>query len=88
MNDIELIIEASFPNGENKTRLLCCFPRYRAAIVLLRKQTDYSDDEIALFQEHIDAWFRDWVKVYGKEGCTNYMHMLLSSHVMTYMKEW
>jgi hypothetical protein len=26
--------------------------------------------------------------VYGKEGCTNYTHMLSSSHIMQYMQEW
>jgi hypothetical protein len=89
MNSIELIVEASFPDADqNKARLLHCFPHYQAAIVILRKDSDYTDGEITAFQEHIDTWFRDWVNVYGKEGCTNYTHMLSSSHVMRYMQEW
>ena len=89
MNFIELLIEVSFPNSDdNKRRLLRCFPRYRAAIIILRKDTDATLDEINTFQDHIDAWFQDWVIVYGKEGCTNYTHMLSSSHVMRYMQEW
>ena len=89
MNSIELLIEDSFPDSDaNKHLLLRCFHQYRAAIILLRKNTDATDDEIRTFQAHIDAWFRDWVKVFGKEGCTNYTHMLSSSHVMRYMQEW
>jgi hypothetical protein len=89
MNSIELVIEASFSvHDDNKSRLLFCFPHYRAAIVILRKDHDCMDNEITKFQEHIDAWFQDWVKVYRKEGCTNYTHMLSSSHVMRYMQEW
>jgi hypothetical protein len=89
MNSIELIVEASFPDSdENKSRLLSCFPHYRTAIVILRNDHDCTDEEILSFQAHIDAWFQDWVKVYGKEGCTNYTHMLSSSHVMRYMQEW
>jgi hypothetical protein len=57
-------------------------------MIILRKSTDYSEEEILTFQDHVDAWFRDWVKVYGREGCTNYTHMLSSSHVMRYMQEW
>ena len=57
-------------------------------MVLLRKNTDLDDVEIRTFQHHIDGWFNDWVDVYGKEGCTNYTHMLSSSHVMRYMQEW
>ena len=89
MNAIELLIAESFPAVHTKKDLLLrCFPRYRAAICILRKSTDATEEEIATFQDHIDAWFRDWVKVYGKEGCTNYTHMLSSSHVMRYMQEW
>ena len=89
MNSIELIVEESFANSDpSKRLLLSCFPRYREAINILRKSTDASDEEIATFQENIDAWFRYWVTVYGKEGCTNYTHMLSSSHVMRYMQEW
>ena len=89
MNEIELIIEASFPESDGRRRrLLRCFPRYRAALIILRKHTDYTQDEIIAFQEHIDAWFCDWVHVFGKEGCTNYAHKLSSSHVMRYMDEW
>ena len=89
VNNIEALIEVSFPDSDpNKAKLLRCFPSYRAALVILRKNTDYSDAEISMFQEHIDAWFCDWVHVYGKEGCTNYTHMLSSSHIMQYMKEW
>jgi hypothetical protein len=89
MNSIELLIVQSFPLADvNRDLLLRCFPRYRAAIIILRKNTDATEDEIATFQDHVDAWFQDWVKVYGKEGCTNYTHMLSSSHVMRYMQEW
>ena len=89
MNSIELIIEESISNSNaNKERLLRRFPRYRAAMIILRKKTDATDEEIATFQDHIDVWFRDWVHVYGKEGCTNYTHMLSSSHVMRYMQEY
>ena len=89
MNSIELLIEASFPNSDDKKhRLLRCFPRYRAAITILRKDTDATLDEINEFQDHIDAWFQDWVNVYGRKGCTNYTHMLSSSHVKRYMEEW
>ncbi|KAI2505590.1 hypothetical protein MHU86_8832 [Fragilaria crotonensis] len=90
MNSIELLIEVSFPNAPdiNRLRLLRCFPKYRAAMALLRKNTDLNEDEIATFQCLVDGWFNDWVKVYGKEGCTNYTHMLSSSHVMKYMQEW
>ena len=89
INQLELLIEVCFPDSDaNKRRLLRCFPRYRDALIILRKNSDYTEDEIKAFQVHIDAWFCDWVVVYGREGCTNYAHLLSSSHVMRYMMEW
>ena len=83
------LIESSFSDADkNKCHLLQCFPHYRAAINILRKDTTATEEEICVFQDHIDSWFRDWVQVFGKEGCTNYTHMLSSSHVMRYMPEW
>jgi hypothetical protein len=55
INRIEALIDISFPDDNpNKVKLLNCFPRYRAALVILRKNTDYNDEEISTFQEHID----------------------------------
>lgn len=89
INELELLIQVCFPDSNaNKRRLLRCFPRYRDALKILRKNTDYTEDEVEEFQEHIDAWFCDWVAVYGREGCTNYTHLLSSSHIMRYMIEW
>ena len=89
VNAIELLIDASFDATDgNRDILLQCFPHYRSALLILRKDTDASDEEIRKFQDHIDLWFSGWVQVFGREGCTNYTHMLSSLHVMRYMQEW
>lgn len=89
VNAIELLIEASFDDTDDKRDLLLqCFRHYRTALLILRKDTDATEDEIRAFQDHVDMWFSGWVQVFGKEGCTNYTHMLSSSHVMRYMQEW
>jgi hypothetical protein len=91
VNAIELLIDASFDHDstvDKRETLLRCFPHYRAALLILRKDTDATEEEIKMFQDHIDLWFSGWVQVFGKEGCTNYTHMLSSSHVMRYMQEW
>ena len=86
VNAIELLINVCFDGdgdiNERKHHLLQCFPHYREALLILRKDTDASEDEITKFQHHIDSWFSHWIQVYGREGCTNYTHMLSSSHVM------
>ncbi|KAI2503697.1 hypothetical protein MHU86_10757 [Fragilaria crotonensis] len=89
INAIELLINALFHDTDNKSDLLLqCLPHYRAAHLILRKDTDTTEEEVRAFQDHIDLWFSGWVQAFGKEGCTNYTHMLSSSHVMSYMQEW
>jgi hypothetical protein len=74
MNWIDLIIiEASISDVIKKERLLRCFRRYRAAMIILRKSTDYSEEEILTFQDHVEAWFRDWL---GKGLWTRGVHKL------------
>ena len=45
MNWIDVIIQVSISDAKKKERLLQCFLRYRAAMIILRKSTDYSDEE-------------------------------------------
>lgn len=69
MNEIELIVQVSFTESDTKKlKLLRCFPQYRAALTILRKATDYTDNNVDNFQEHVDARFCNWVSAYGREG--------------------
>lgn len=62
---------------------------YRDAINILRKTQEYTDEDIEIFQDKIDSFFKAYVETSGasKEGITNYIHMLGSAHVAYYMKK-
>jgi hypothetical protein len=62
---------------------------YREAMVILRQPGEYTDDDINNFQTKIDDFFTAYVETSGagKEGITNYLHMLGSSHISYYMKQ-
>jgi hypothetical protein len=53
---------------------------------ILRKRSEYTDDEINLFQDLIDDFFLKYIKETGVEGITNYIHMLGSGHIKYYME--
>jgi hypothetical protein len=61
---------------------------YRDALLILRRPQEYTDHDIETFQSTIDDFFTAYVETSGasKEGITNYIHMLGSSHVSYYMK--
>ncbi len=62
--------------------------RYCQAMDILLLRREYTDDEIEEFQSLIDDFFVAYVEESGagKEGITNYIHMLGSAHIKHYMK--
>ncbi len=60
--------------------------QYSLAMQILRKRSEYTDDEINLFQDLIDDFFQKYIKETGVEGMTNYIHMLGSGHIKYYME--
>jgi hypothetical protein len=55
---------------------------------LLRQCSEYSDDEIKVYQGHIENWYQVWMQLHALEGCTNYTHLLSSAHIAEYMFKW
>ena len=89
IDDIETLVYACIPpDGEERAGWLKCIPPYREAIIILRQKTDYTESDIEMFQKKIDHFFHAWVDINGKEGVTNYVHMLASGHIAEYMRYW
>mgnify|MGYP006998225212 CR=1 FL=1 len=62
---------------------------YKDAMVILRQPNEYTNEDIIAFQSKMDDFFIAYVESSGagKEGVTNYIHMLGSSHISYYMKQ-
>jgi hypothetical protein len=85
---IELLIEECIVVEEDKTKWLASIPKFREGMVKLRSRDDFDADAIAAFQRDIDEFFQLWVELWGLEGCTNYIHMMSSGHLSTYLFKW
>jgi hypothetical protein len=61
---------------------------YQDAMAILWKWSEYTEQEIKEFQLKIDDFFVAYVERSGagKEGVTNYIHMLGSAHISYYMR--
>jgi hypothetical protein len=61
---------------------------YQHAMRILRKRSEYTEDDIVTFQLKIDDFFSAYIEKSGagKEGVTNYIRILGSSHIQYYMK--
>ena len=55
---------------------------------ILNTKRDLTDDEIWSYQRHADEFFAEWVDLHGKNGVTNYCHMIDAGHIMEYLLYW
>jgi len=85
MNGMDSIIDFCIVPGEQCLQWKKCIAEYRYALLLLRKKTDLTNDEIKKFQKHVDAFFVSWVSLVSHEGVTNYIHMLGAGHIGEYL---
>ena len=62
----------------------CVVTMYQKIMTKLRKRSDMSVPEINTLQKEIDVWYENWISLTGREGMTNYIHMLGAGHVAYY----
>ena len=65
-----------------------CVDGYPKMMEKIRQRRDFTDEEIVSLQKDIDVWYADWVSVTGREGITNYVHMLGAGHLAYYLKKF
>jgi hypothetical protein len=61
---------------------------YRSMFVQMRKKEDLSTEEIVEFQSTTDIWFQQWIRLHGRDGITNYIHMLAAGHFSDYLAHY
>jgi hypothetical protein len=88
MARLELLIEECIIKEQDKAKWLACIPKFRDGMLKLRSKDDFDGDAVSAFQKDIDEFFQLWVQLWGLEGCTNYIHMMSSGHLSTYLFKW
>ena len=66
----------------------CITDKFPSVIEKIRHRVDFTDDDIVDLQRKIDIFDDLWFKLCGKDGLTNNIHLLGSSHVMCYLKKY
>jgi len=91
IDNLHVLISYVFPapaDEQQKETWLKLVGDYCEAMKILRKRSEFTEQDINNFQLKIDDFFRAYVEQSGAgtEGVTNYIHMLGSSHISYYMK--
>ncbi|KAI2497530.1 hypothetical protein MHU86_16984 [Fragilaria crotonensis] len=85
---LDVIVDAFVTDDARKQLWMTALNNYRISMVLLRQKDDFTNETIASYQCHADKFFQAWVRLWQKEGITNYFHMIGSGHVADYLYKW
>ena len=91
VKNIELLFDLVFENhppGYQRRDMfkVCITEQYQTVMMGLRQRSDFTDNDIIDLQRKIDLFYDGWNDLCGKDGLTNYIHLLGSGHVMYYLK--
>jgi hypothetical protein len=86
MYNLDSLIELCIADNGQKHRWKECLEHYKSLFVMLRKQEDFSKQEIVDFQKQADLFYKIWIDIHGAKGVTNYIHMIGSGHVADFLE--
>ena len=84
----ETLVDYCILDEERKQKRKAVVDFHRQAMNLVTKQVDLNDEEIKEYQQLADKFFKEWVSLYGRDGMTNYIHMVGSGHIADFLIRW
>jgi hypothetical protein len=54
----------------------------------LSQREDFTDQEIDELQVEIDSFSAKWVELTGRDVNSNYTHMMITGHIIYYLRKW
>jgi hypothetical protein len=87
MNKIDKLVDVCIVEEDQRRKWMYAVTLYNNSMQILRKKTDYTDEEKKKFQLQIDKCYLVWRSMYGRDIATNYWHMLSAGHVLWFMNK-
>ena len=89
VDNLDKLIDISIVDDERKLRIKKCVKHYQELMCIMRKKEgNYTEEELACFQDHALEFFQLWVILYSWHGVTNYIHMIGVGHMLEYMQKY
>jgi hypothetical protein len=85
INNLRDLVFVCIKNDTRQRNFLSCRHYYNKLMEILRKRTDFNDEEIDEFQKNADYFYIKWIDLYEEEGLRNYIHMIGSGHVADFL---
>jgi hypothetical protein len=88
INKFSLLTAHCVSNEARRNRWNEVIHLWSSVMEAARQREDFSDEDIEDFQNLADDWYDKWVTMFGRDGITNYTHIVSSGHLAFYMTTW
>jgi hypothetical protein len=88
VDSLDPLIEISVLGEDRPAQWKKSVNDFRNCMHLLRQREDFTNEEVKEFQCVANEFFFSWIKLRGREGLTNYIHMLGAGHFSYYLYKW
>jgi len=88
MGHIDSLIEVALQEAPIANQLIVAIQHFLKAMELLLLHQKLDADEMSLFQDDIDGFFEIWVENFGREGMSNYIHLLGAGHILYFLEKY
>jgi hypothetical protein len=86
--ELNAILPLLITQEPNKTAWSYCISQISTIIKIMSKKLDFTDDDIDDDERRIADWAVDWIALCGREGMTNYTHLLVSGQVTYFLRRY
>jgi hypothetical protein len=84
-NSLEYIINLCVVDNTRRKDWIETLSNYTISMKILRKKDDFSLEDVKEFQYFTDIFFVRYMELVGRNGITNYFHLLGSGHIADYL---
>jgi hypothetical protein len=84
-NNMQLIINLCVFDNTRRHDWIDVLNNYNISIQILRRKEDFHLEDVKEFQYHTDLFFVKYMELVGRNGITNYFHLLGSGHIADYL---
>ena len=83
------MIQISITEEDRKQDLKFTLNEYTGLMKIMRKKDgNYTDEDLINFELHSKKFMQSWMRLYGRHGITNYIHMIGVGHLLGYMRKY
>ena len=89
IENFDLITDLCVPDNQlRRDSWNACVSTWVSLITLAQQKNDLTDSEIEELQDFCDDFFLQWLDLHGRDGITNYIHLIGSGHLIYYVCQW